>query len=236
MKDSTTLSGTDIGITCAKNAASQSFTQWTSLYPFGSASYSLGYAQWCRQPGSFSKNATITIYESKEAIAITNCDINDDGVYAAIAGAIIDPEQNVTVSDAELDGRLYGVSLTGYSVPINTGFLRSDSHFFTHGNAVNNSKFMTFVPQTNSTGSASSMVKYVNNSGVYTTLSGKLADSPIYCMTTLNSTFLGRLRDITVTSALPSNMVVKDSASGSIFGYTLGSSEQSSNDTLLFKY
>ena len=119
---------------------------------------------------------------------------------------------------------------------INTAFLKSDSHFFTHSATAASNKFMTFVPQTNSTGSASSIVKYTTTSGVYTTLSGKLADSPAYCMTTLNSTFLGRLRDITVTSPLPSNIVVKDSVSGSILGYTLGSSEQSSNDTLLFKY
>ena len=238
MKDAQGWTGNliDITITCAKNAASQSFTQWTSLYPFGSASYSLGYAQWCGNPSSFSKNTTITIYESKEAIAITNYDINTNEIDAAIAGAIIDPEQNVTGSDAELDGRLYGVAVTGFAFPIDSAFLESDSNFFTHGNATNNSKFMTFVPQTNSTGSASSIVKYLNTSGVYTTLSGKLADSPAYCMTTLNNTFLGRLRDITVTSPLPSNIVVKDSASGSIFGYTLGASEQSSNDTLLFKY
>jgi hypothetical protein len=244
MKDASTLSGTDIGVTCAKNAASQSFTQWTSLYPFGSASYSLGYTSWCRQPSSFSKNATITIYESKEAIAITNCDINDDGVYAAIAGAIIDPEQNVTGSDAELDGRLYGVIASAATVSGTTGitsiFWTDDGvqslGFLRQNSVASRSKFMTFVPQVNSTGSAVDATKYTTTSGVYTTLSGKLADAPVYCTTQGTFTFLGRLRDMTVTKDLPSNMVVKDSASGSIFGYTLGSSEQSSNDTLLFKY
>lgn len=238
MKDAQSWTGNliDITITCAKNAASQSFTQWTSLYPFGSASYSLGYGQWCGNPSSFSKNTTITIYESKEAIAITNYDINANETYAAIAGAIIDPEQNITGSDAELDGRLYGVSVTGYAAQIDQGFLESDSEFFTHNAGVPWPKFMTFVPQTNSTGSASSIVKYTTTSGVYTTLSGKFADSPVYCMTTSNNTFLGRLRDITVTSPLPSNIVVKDSASGSIFGYTLGYREQNSGGTMLFKY
>ena len=235
---------TDITITCAKNAASQSFTQWTSLYPFGSASYSLGYTQWCKQPSLFSKNTTVTIYESKEAIAITNYDINADAAYAAIAGAIIDPEQNVTVSDAELDGRLYGV-IASTSSTTTTGILSSfwtddgvDSLGFLRHNTVttNRSKFRTFVPQVNSTGSAVDTVKYTTTSGVYTTLSGKLADAPVYCATQGTFTFLGRLRDMTITKKFPSNIVVKDSASGSIFGYTLGSSEQSSNDTLLFKY
>jgi hypothetical protein len=229
----------DVTITCAKNAASQSFTQWTSLYPFGSASYSLGYAQWCSQPSSFSKNTTITIYESKEAIAIVNYDINTNETDAAIAGAIIDPEQNVTGSDAELDGRLYGVAATGATIPINSGFWTTETAaktFLNHQSNASYAKFMTFVPQVNSTGSAVDTVKYTTTSGVYTTLSGKLADAPVYCTTQGTFTFLGRLRDITVTSKLPSNIVVKNSTSGSIFGYTLGSSEQSSNDTLLFKY
>jgi hypothetical protein len=98
MKDASSWAGnlTDIIITCAKNATSQSFTQWTSLYPFGSASYSLGYAKWCDTLTTFPKNTTITIYESKEAIAITNYNIENTSTNAAIAGAIIDPEQNVT--------------------------------------------------------------------------------------------------------------------------------------------
>jgi hypothetical protein len=241
MKDAQSWAGNlvDITITCAKNAASQSFTQWTSLHPFGSASYSLGYAQWSNQPSSFSKNTTITIYESKEAIAIINYNIENTSTNAAIAGAIIDPEQNVTGSDAELDGRLYGVA-TSYSLGgIMSSFWVSESAnglFLNHSTTSNRARFMTFVPQVNSTGSAVDTVKYTTTSGVYTTLSGKLADAPVYCTTQGTFTFLGRLRDMTVTKNLPSNMVVKDSASGSIFGYTLGSSEQSSNDTLLFKY
>jgi hypothetical protein len=241
MKDAQSWAGNlvDITITCAKNAASQSFTQWTSLHPFGSASYSLGYAQWSNQPSSFSKNTNLTIYESKEAIAIVNYDINTNETDAAIAGAIIDPEQNVTGSDAELDGRLYGVAVTGYNVPINSGFWTTEvggSTFLNHVSNANYGKFMTFVPQVNSTGSAVDATKYTSDRYQYTTLSGKLADAPVYCTTQGTFTFLGRLRDMTVTTNLPSNIVVKSSTSGSIFGYTLGSSEQSSNDTLLFKY
>ena len=245
MKDAPTWAGNlvDITITCAKSAASQSFTQWTSLYPFGSASYSLGYTQWCKQPSLFSTNTTVTIYESKEAIAITNYDINADAAYAAIAGAIIDPEQNVTVSDAELDGRLYGV-IASTAATSTTGILSSfwtddgvnSLGFLRHNSVSTRSRFMTFVPQVNSTGSAVDAAKYTNDRYQYTTLSGKLADAPVYCTTQNNFTFLGRLRDMTITTNLPSNMVVRSSNSGSIFGYTLGTSEAAGNDTLLFKY
>jgi len=241
MKDAQSWSGNlvDITITCAKNAASQSFTQWTSLYPFGSASYSLGYAQWCSNPLSFTKNTSLTIYESKEAISIITYDINADTTNAAIAGAIIDPEQNVTGSDAELDGRLYGVVVSGYTSKINSGFWTTEagaSTFLNHVGGTNYGKFMTFVPQVNSTGSAVDATKYTSDRYQYTTLSGKLGDAPVYCTTQGTFTFLGRLRDMTVTTNLPSNIVVRSSTSGSIFGYTLGASEQSSNDTLLFKY
>ena len=242
MKDATSLVGSsiDVVITCAKNAASQSFTQWTSLYPFGSASYSLGYTKLSPATSLLPRNSSITIYESKEAIATVIYNINSSLTFAAIAGAIIDPEQNVTGSDAELDGRLYGVCVSNIqSVDgINSGFWTSEvggNNNFRHAGDPY-SQFMTFVPQVNSTGSAVDTVKYTTTSGVYTTLSGKLADAPVYCTTQNNFTFLGRLRDMTITKKFPSNIVVKDSVSGSIFGYTLGASEQSSNDTLLFKY
>jgi hypothetical protein len=236
-----TLYPTDLGITCVKNAASQSFTQWTSLYPFGSASYCLGYTSWCDTLTTFPKNTTITIYESKEAIAIINYNIENTSTNAAIAGAIIDPEQNVTGSDAELDGRLYGVATSySFSTGITSVFWTDDGAqsggFLKHDANSNRSKFMTFVPQVNSTGSAVDAAKYTNDRYQYTTLSGKLADAPVYCTTQNNFTFLGRLRDMTITTNLPSNMVVRSSNSGSIFGYTLGASEAASNDTLLFKY
>ena len=231
---------TDLGITCVKNAASASFTQWTSLYPFGSASYSLGYARWCDTLTTFPKNTTITIYESKEAIAIINYNIENTSTNAAIAGAIIDPEQNVTGSDAELDGRLYGVVTSyAFSTGINSAFWTDESSagvFLNHSPTGTRCRFMTFVPQVNSTGSAVDAAKYTSDRYQYTTLSGKLADAPVYCTTQGTFTFLGRLRDMTVTTNLPSNIVVRSSTSGSIFGYTLGASEAAANDTLLFKY
>jgi hypothetical protein len=99
---------------CVKGATSESFTQWTSQYPFGSSSISTGYVKIGASASVFGLYDTITIYESKEAIAFTLFDFQApvSGNYPFFAGAIIDPEQGSLTSslDAEQDGRLYGVA------------------------------------------------------------------------------------------------------------------------------
>jgi hypothetical protein len=103
---------------CVKNA-SGSITEWTSQFPFGSGSYSTGYHK-AFGPGHFASGSKITIYESKEAIAvfIVTGSAAIVGslitVGSLIAGAIIDPETDVTQSsaDCERDGRIYGIATT----------------------------------------------------------------------------------------------------------------------------
>ena len=100
-----------IHVACVKNAASASFTQWTSAFPFGSGSSSTGYARFKNLSG-LNKSSNITIYESKEAIAAFTYDYVNDVTNLIVAGSIIDPEQTSTSIDAELDGRLYGAILS----------------------------------------------------------------------------------------------------------------------------
>jgi hypothetical protein len=98
---------------CVKGAESSSFSQWTSYYPFGSSSNSTGYIKIGPSASVFGLQDRLTIYESKEAIALTMYDtaLPLAGNYPFFGGAIIDPEQSTPTSsiDAEADGRLYGV-------------------------------------------------------------------------------------------------------------------------------
>jgi len=49
------------------------------------------------------------------------------------------------------------------------------------------------------------------------------------------STFIGRLRDMTMIRPMQHNLVVRD-GSNNIIGFTAGASETAANDTLFFEY
>ena len=241
-----------LNIACVKNAASQSFTQWTSQYPFGSSSYSTGYGRWTSL-NLTDRNSNISLYESKEAVAGVIYDYVNDKTCAVIAGAIIDPEQVVTTVDAELDNRLYGIitsgvpSVTGqsYLYGIQGGFYSHSREFLSHfstGSLVDNAPmFAVFTPQSSSLTTATViktrtyLTSYYNGTA-FNDFSGQPVDVPLQCVTSGSiNYYLGRLRDITITDSFFSNAVVKNS-SGNILGYTLSSSEVTATSSLLFKY
>ena len=91
--------------------ASGSFTQWTSQNPFGSGSYSSGYARIVR-PAGFVATEKLTIYESKEAISVVFYNPTSVLSTAAAIGAVLDPEQSSSYA-AESDGRVYGIATSG---------------------------------------------------------------------------------------------------------------------------
>lgn len=242
-----------LNIACVKNAASQSFTQWTSQYPFGSSSYSTGYGRWTSL-NLTDRNSNISLYESKEAVAGVIYDYVNDKTCAVIAGAIIDPEQVVTSVDAELDNRLYGIITSGVPSATSQGNLYGItsafytdgrqflSHFSTSSNTGDNTPmFAVFTPQSSSLTTAMVLKPYAYTANYYNFLSfrdfsGQPLDLPLQCVSSGSvNYYLGRLRDITITDLFFSNAIAKNS-SGNIFGYTLSVSEVSNNSALLFKY
>ena len=244
-----------------KNATSESFTQWTSRYPFGSSSFSTGYAKFKGVESLTNTNISVNIYESKEAIAAMVYDYTNTINQAVVAGAIIDPEQTTTSVDAEIDNRLYGIITNGENGSGNgsisaTMFQQTGGGapaasqqytMFSNNNTSTTSgnRFIIFAPQSSS---------YYNNVGArkpiawyqYTTMNTKkIVDVPMHCIDfksanvnltdyTSNYAYVGRLREMTFTSKLPANAVIKD-ASGNTVGYSLSSSEITYNDAVLFK-
>jgi hypothetical protein len=238
---------------CVKGAASGSFTQWTSLFPFGSGSVSTKYAQWFRLSLMSNSGSKITIYESKEALAgVITSTVKDSGGIV-LMGAIIDPEQNVTATDAELDGRIYGIATGGVptttGAPIQGNFLTDIDGFLSHSSrvaaaATPYARFVTFIPQTGSS-IPTTVIKSVSGAGSQgaiiehrpeaTTYSGNIFRKPLYCVVSSSFYFLGRLRDMSAITPRALNTVLKDRSNNTL-GYVLGKSETQATASLLLHY
>jgi len=232
--------------------ASGSFTQWTSLYPFGSGSYSTGYAPITTLPAAGDK---ITIYESKEAIAI----ITQTAVASAqifIAGAIIDPEQSIS-ADTEIDGRLYGIvsaaelkSATNgnYSVAsYTTSFLTDAGAYspFTNNYDYNDtflgtpgyqrySKFVAFRPQLNAWLTINAE-KFLVDRFATSNPTDINIETPLRCYaTSASNNFVGRLRDIVAIKNRTNGETLRN-PNNRIVGYTISSVETAQNHAVCLK-
>jgi hypothetical protein len=230
--------------------ASGSFTQWTSLYPFGSGSYSTGYASVTLLPSGLDK---IIIYESKEAIAVVTQTATADA-QIFIAGAIIDPEQTVTSIDAESDNRLYGLisaselkdstsyTYTGFTVAFLTTFSNftplnwvSDYEGTVQLNHYRSPKFVAFRPQSNSF-LCIQAEKFKDDTFATANPTGTGIETPIRCYATNSSNnFVGRLRDIVAIKNRTANETLRN-PNNRIVGYTISSVETAQNHTVCLKY
>jgi len=235
--------------------SSGSFTQWTSLYPFGSGSYSTGYASVTPLPVALDK---LVIYESKEAIAvITQTATADAQLY--MAGALIDPEQTTTSIDAEVDNRLYSVvsaaemrgaySTYNTFTSFHTNFLTNTDTFtnpnlFLHANDYNDNinqdyyfgrtgKFVTFQPQANSVLATYQMKFVVDTFGTPNPIDINI-ESPIKCIGDSNI-FFGRLREIVGIKNRSNSETLRD-PNNKIIGYTVSRYDLSQNHAVCLKY
>ena len=239
--------GSFLYMASVKNA-SGAFTQWTSLYPFGSSSYSTGYSPFINT-GNIANNHKIVLYESKEALFVYMYHPAYAATVAGLAGAIIDPEQTSSY-DTEVDGRIYGVATVGScttSGSNNSGIVTSfitntgaGGNLFTHSTSANTTtsyipRFVVFSPQNQSILTVRAEKFLTSHYTNYTTYSGKLARTPVYCFSLSASTFLGRLRDITVVKNMVGNAVVRDS-SNNIVGFSFGANETTANNAMLLNY
>ena len=242
---------------CVRNATG-SFTEWTSQFPFGSSSYSTGFARGFNAVYYVSASK-ISIYESKEAIAVALYHPTVSASAIILAGAIVDPEtEGVTSSfDSEQDGRLYGVATSGctFGAAVNTpttlvsNFWSIASNgtqfgaFLSHDSSTSNTgsgypKFVILKPRDNAIYTISkegSTFNYVLSSS-FLTLSGSIAQTNVTCFDTINFKFVGRIRDISPTRPQYNNTIVRNPA-GTIIGYALSGNETIvTNNTALFNH
>jgi len=231
-----------------KNAASASFTQWTSAFPFGSSSASTGYTQISLATSLYGVTDKITIYESKEAIAVTFYRPATSIVNGIIAGAIIDPEQSTPTSsiDAETDGRLYGL-VNFPAAGISTTFFANNTSFLSQQNTTataqngDTARFVAFKPSERFTMGVTTDKHSVGLAPNirYTTMSGKFVDTALKCARFDDGTatsYIGRLRDITMTKNTPLNYIIRDNTSGAISGYIISANESGVNPAVMLNH
>jgi hypothetical protein len=201
----------------------------------------------------------LTIYESKEAIALTMYDFAGSANYPFFAGAIIDPEQSTPTSsiDAEVDGRLYGTAgLSGntglyrymhVSISTFSGSLFETATWDLAGN-VDNPKFNMFLPNSRFTmPCASEKFPPLANGNFasgpnYIRLSGKFVATPIKCGRKAVAdyveirNYIGRLRDISLIRDDFDGQVIRDEYVGKFLGYTIASSQTTQSNAILLNY
>jgi hypothetical protein len=232
----------------SKGAASASFTQWTSAFPFGTGSFSTGYSQISLATSLYNVTDKITIYESKEAIAVTFYRPATAITNGVIAGAIIDPEESAPTSsiDSEADGRLYGL-VNCPAAGISTTFFANNTSFLSQQNTVataqngDTARFIVFKPGERFTMGVTTDKHSVGlaPSIRYTTISGKFVETALKCARFddgVSTSYLGRLRDITMMKNAPTNYVIRDNNTGAIAGFTLGANETGANNSVLLNY
>jgi len=214
---------------------SGSYSNWTANPPITGGSASFGY--WRAWPTS-AGIGVVYLWESKECIA-TIVSTTVGTTYGFIAGAILDPE-TTGASEAEADGRLYGLITAGTLTAINTGMNGGASNVFigAHNTSANGNHGGVFSPGSSTiiqlntqTTLRDSSTGNLKNSG------GKFIRLPILMgknSATPNNNFMGRLRDIVYCSDGKTGQKLTDGAT--VIGYLLGSHTTVDNDQVMLEH
>ena len=217
-----------IGISLSSGA----FASYNAALPFGAGSRWSGY--W-RMTGGVSAGITPTdwrYYETAETVVLV-CSVQGTNHRAAHAGAIIDPE-TPDAGDAETDGRVYGMYVTGGNFTLSSSMLSSVAaagNYYVHGSTAGYAHSGMFSPGT-STFLTLTRANFLNTSiaHVLPTSTGRSPRWPIL-LNRGGTNFAGRLREVAWTpdGTLGSGLV----AGLSTAGYRISSSTASAGETVL---
>lgn len=229
-----TYSSNTLMISLNKNSGA--FASWDhASAPFTSGSFFGYWKLWSAGGTAASK---IYCFEAQEAVAVF---IEDTGgaVYGSIWGAILDPESADTTSDAESDGKLYGVltqgSAGGIVSTFNTqgGSLTSTNAFSSHSTTNAQPHVGCFQP-----GTASLLTLYREVRGASTTTnlrttSGRYQRAPLLYSSRAaapNDRFIGRLREVQFGVDGKIGGVYRESSAD--VAYLIGGSSTADQDSL----
>ena len=184
--------------------------------------------------------ATATLYsivymwESEEAVIVQLVNTAAGSTSNGAAGAFIDP-LSANTANAELDGRLYGVSVTGSTNYMAATWLgvttAANAPLFYNANSASDQHSVTFTP---GAGTLTNTFRFGNlgPGNQFTSRNGDLPQIPMQAWTLTQ--YLGQFRQMFIT---------RDSVTGTAWqagltpkGYLLGSSPTASSDALLLAY
>jgi hypothetical protein len=207
-----------------------SFSSWNGSSPFTSGSTMGWWSFWQTSSGT----GSVYLWESKDCVAVLVSNSTGSQMFGFIGGAIVDPESDDTTTDAESDGKLYGLITSGVN-QIATAFLSSGG-FIDHSTSSGIQKSGVFTPGSGTVLVMNSMTRFasaVSTTGMKTR-SGRFARSAIVMRSSSPDNCLGRLRDIYAFTDL--QVPAKQTDGGSTIGYIYGASASSFADCVLLEH
>jgi hypothetical protein len=209
-----------------KNAGS--FNTWNASSPFTSGQTMGWWSFWQTSNGT----GNVYLWESKDCVAVLVSNSTGSAVYGFFGGAIIDPESDDTTTDAETDGKMYGLITSGVS-PIGTTF-NSGSGLMDHSGYQNCAG--VFTPGSGTVLTMNRMTRFISDVSTtgMKTRSGKFARAAIVMRSSSPDNCLGRLRDIYAFT--DSQTPAKHTNGEGTVGYIFGSTTSSISDCLLLEH
>lgn len=231
------LGNNSIGVGLSKD--SSNFTNWTGSLPMGTGSSFTGYTILLSNVTGSASSYKITMYESKEALAITigTPSAGPTVNRCLLIGALIDPQQTVSSIEAELDNRIYGFIRSNNSTgPVS--FYDASPAFLDHNATAAAEKHVFFNPAASNLLTSNGMKINATVSAammpVFLSISSKLVKLPLY-FSRSNVSFIGTLRDTYMVRDFTSNLVIRDDSSN-IVGFTVSTSEMTADSTIFLSY
>lgn len=237
-----TYAASSLMVNLVKNAGA--FTTWNSATPFTTGQV-FGWGKWWSTANGV---GNIYLWEAREAIAVIATNASGGSALGFFAGAIVDPETNDTTTDAESDGRLYGIVRSGSSTTI-SGTFWTDAY---NGNAdFGQNRFLmshttgtintrpynaVFAPGSASLMPMSSMWSFISSPSPtgLKTRSGQFARLAIAWRGTAVDNIFGRFREVFAYS--DAQLPARQTDGSNIIGYAYCGSSVSQVDSLLLEH
>ena len=121
-----------------KNAGS--FASWNAASPFTSGQTFGYWRAWASASGA----GTVRLYEGTEAVLVL-ISTGGGNIYAVLLGALLDSESPDVTSDAESDGKLYGMITTGPTTAIGSS-MNTAAAFLDHSVTASQNHAGIFTP------------------------------------------------------------------------------------------
>jgi len=220
-----------INVNVIKNAGS--FASWNAASPFTSGQTFGYWRAWATAAGA----GTVRLYEGTEAVLVL-FETASATAYGAILGALLDSESPDVTSDAESDGKLYGIITSGTAANI-SGSINTTAQFLDHSTTASQNHAGIFTP-------GGSTLLPMNRRAVATvaptttslkTRSGRYVRAPYDYRSTAvapNDASLGRLREI---SAFADGKTATRLTSGATtIGYLVGGSSSTDVDVVILAH
>jgi hypothetical protein len=175
------------------------------------------------------------MWESAEAVIVQLREAATSGAVTSTAlGAFVDP-LSTNLANAETDGRLYGVSVTGSIATVPAAWMSATSGGspFSHGTSSGNAHFGTFTPGAGTVTTTTRAQTFAPTSA-FTSRNGDLPQIPYQLVGSVSGAYIGQLRQLFVTRDSLTGIAWE--AAGVTKGYLLAASTQTATDAMLMAY